>query len=257
MLQFNFTVGVQFLGGKIMSKLNNILAIVLAVTWTLFIITMVNLVGVKEERLINQIARNQAQSLFQIIVDMRSWTASQGGVYVVPSEATPPNPYLDHPRRDVETKDGMNLTLVNPSYMTRQVSEISLERRGVKTRLTSLRPVRPANAAVGWEKTALESFEAGESSYFELAQDDDNHHLYRYMAPLALEESCNNCHIPAHSAKGIRGGISITFPVEDLIQSRIHIMRLNRLTFASIWLIGLFVIGGLTMVMEKVLPGWN
>jgi hypothetical protein len=238
-----------------MGKQINILAIVLAVTWTLFIITMVNLVGIKEERLINQIAISQAQSLFQVMVDMRTWTASQGGVYVVPTEATPPNPYLDHPRRDVETTDGMKLTLVNPSYMTRQVSEIGLERRGVKTRLTSLRPIRPANAAVGWEKAALENFEAGESSYFELAQDEERRHIYRYMAPLALEEPCNACHLPSHSAKGIRGGISITFPVEDLVKSRIHIMRLNRLTFASIWLIGLFVIGGLALVMEKVLPG--
>ena len=240
-----------------MSKLNNILAIVLAVTWTLFIITMVNLVGVKEKRLIDQIAISQAQSIFQIIVDMRSWTASQGGVYVKPSETTPPNPYLDHPRRDIKTTDGTQLTLVNPSYMTRQVSEIGLKRRGVQTRLTSLRPIRPANAAVDWEKAALESFEAGESSYFELVQDDEKSYLYRYMAPLKLEESCSNCHIPSHSAKGIRGGISITFPVEDLVQSRIHILRLNRLTFASIWLIGLFVIAGMALIMEKVLPGWK
>ncbi len=240
-----------------MSKLSNMLAIVLAVTWTLFIITMVNLVGIKEERLINQIALNQAHSLFQIIVDMRSWAASQGGVYVVPSETTPPNPYLDHPRKDVQTTDGTQLTLVNPSYMTRQVSEIGLKRRGVRTRLTSLRPIRPANAAVGWEKAALESFEAGESSFFELIQENKTGHLYRFMAPLRLEESCNNCHIPSHSANGIRGGISITFPVEDLVQSRIHITRLNRLTFASIWLIGLFVIAGMALIMEKVLPGWK
>ena len=240
-----------------MSKLSNMFAIVLAITWTLFIITMVNLIGIKEERLINQIALSQAHSLFQIIVDMRSWTASQGGVYVVPSETTPPNPYLDHPRRDIQTTDGVQLTLVNPSYMTRQVSEIGLKKRGVRTRLTSLRPIRPDNGAVGWEKAALESFEAGESSFSELIQDNKTGHLYRYMAPLRLEKSCNNCHIPSHSAKGIRGGISITFPVEDLVQSQIHIMRLNRLTFASIWLIGLFVIGGLALVMEKVLPGWK
>jgi hypothetical protein len=238
-----------------MSKLNNMLAIVLAVTWTLFIVTMVNLVGVKEKRLIDQIAISQAQSLFQIIVDMRSWTASQGGVYVYPSETTPPNPYLDHPRRDIKTTDGTQLTLVNPSYMTRQISEIGLKRRGVQTRLTSLRPIRPANAAVDWEKTALEGFEAGESSYFELVQDDERGYLYRYMAPLKLEDSCGNCHIPSHSANGIRGGISITFPVEDLVQSRIHILRLNRLSFASIWLIGLFIIAGMALIMEKVLPG--
>jgi hypothetical protein len=34
-------------------------------------------------------------------------------------------------------------------------------------------------------------------------------------------------------------------------------MRLNRLTFASIWLIGLFIIAGLALVMDKILPGWK
>jgi len=238
-----------------MSRLNSILAIVLAIFWTLFIFFMVNLAGVKEERLIDQIARSQAQSLFQVLVDMRSWAAIQGGVYVVPSEGTPPNPYLDHPKRDIRTSDGMQLTLINPAYMTRQISEIGLKRRGVKIRLTSLRPIRPDNAAYGWEKTALESFEAGEQSFTEIARNEEGNYIFRYMEPLALEEACNNCHIPSHSAKGIRGGIGITFPVEELVRSRTHIMRLNRMTFASIWLIGLFTIAGLAMVMDKIMPG--
>ena len=238
-----------------MNKLFNILAIVLAGVWTISIVTMVTLAGTKEERLINQIAIGQASSIFQVMVDMRSWTAMQGGVYVTPSEETPPNQYLDHPRRDVQTTDGAPLTLVNPSYMTRQVSEIGLERRGVRTRLTSLRPIRPENAATGWEKKALESFETGEDDYFELAQDKKGKYLFRYMEPLPLEEACNSCHIPAHSAKGIRGGISISFPVQALVESRTHVMRLNRMAFVSIWLIGLFTIGGMTLVLEKLYPG--
>ncbi len=238
-----------------MNKLFNILAIVLAGVWTISIVTMVNLTGTKEERLINQIAIGQARSVFQIMIDMRSWTAKQGGVYVTPTEETPPNPYLDHPRRDIQTADGEPLTLVNPSYMTRQVSEIGLERRGVKTHLTSLRPIRPENAAEGWEKEALESFETGESDYFELTHDKKGKHFFRYMAPLSLEEPCNSCHIPSHSAMGIRGGISISFPVQALVESRTHVMRLNRMAFVSIWLIGLFTIGGLTLVLEKLYPG--
>jgi preprotein translocase subunit SecG len=241
--------------GGIMNKLYNVLAVVLAVVWTLFIITMVNLIGTKEKRLINQIAIGQARSVFQIMIDMRSWTAKQGGVYVTPTEETPPNPYLDHPRRDIQTTDGEPLTLINPSYMTRQVSEIGLERRGVKTHLTSLRPIRPENAAEGWEKEALESFETGESDYFELTQDKKGEYLFRYMKPLPLEEPCNSCHIPSHSAMGIRGGISISFPVQALVKSRTHVMRLNRMAFVSIWLVGLFAIGSLTLVLEKLYPG--
>ena len=241
--------------GGIMNKLFNILAVALAITWTIFIVTMVSLVGTKEEQLINQIAISQARSIFQIMIDMRSWAAKQGGVYVTPTEETPSNPYLDHPRRDIQTTDGEPLTLINPSYMTRQVSEIGLERRGVRTHLTSLRPMRPENAAEKWEEEALKSFESGEGDYFELAQDKKGGHFFRYMEPLPLEEPCNACHTSAHSAKGIRGGISISFPVQALVESRTHVMRLNRMAFVSIWLIGLFTIGGLILVLEKLYPG--
>jgi hypothetical protein len=40
-------------------------------------------------------------------VNYRLWAAMQGGVYVPPSDKTPPNPYLAHiPNRDVETTEG-------------------------------------------------------------------------------------------------------------------------------------------------------
>jgi hypothetical protein len=237
-----------------MNKLFNVLAVVLAGIWTLFIITMVNLVGIKEERLINQIAMSQAQSLFQIMVDMRTWTAHQGGVYVVPSEDTPPNPYLNHPQREVVTTDGQVLTLVNPAYMTRQVSDIGLERRGVKTHITSLNPIRPENKALDWEKTALETFEEGQTRFFELTKDPEDQHIFRYMEPLALETACMDCHPKGHSTSSIRGGISIAFPVQELVENRTHVMRLNRTAFVSVWLMGLFAIGGITLVLEKLYP---
>ncbi len=238
-----------------MNRLFNVLAIVLAGLWTLFIITMVNLAGVREEKLIHEIALSQARSLFQLMVDMRSWAAHQGGVYVIPNEDTPPNPYLNHPRRDIQTLDGTKLTLVNPAYMTRQVSDIGLERRGVRAHITSLNPLRPENAALEWEKTALETFEGGEREFFELTTDEEDHYIFRYMEPLALEEACTGCHSQGRGSTAIRGGISIAFPVQELVESRTKVTRLNRMAFVSIWLVGLFAIGGLTLILEKLYPG--
>jgi hypothetical protein len=63
------------------------------------------------------------------------------------SDVTQPNPYLKHPKRDLLTTDGMQLTMVNPAYMTRQLAEIAEQADGVKFHITSLKTIRPANAA--------------------------------------------------------------------------------------------------------------
>ena len=67
-----------------------------------------------------------ARSHLEKDILIRRWAAGHGGVYVPPSEQTPPNPHLaEHPRRDVTSTDGLALTLVNPAYMTRQIYELA------------------------------------------------------------------------------------------------------------------------------------
>lgn len=71
------------------------------------------------------LAESEAQASFQKDITYRKWGALHGGVYVPPTESTPPNPDLAHmPERDVITTSGKKLTLVNPAYMTRQVHEL-------------------------------------------------------------------------------------------------------------------------------------
>lgn len=43
------------------------------------------------------------------------------------SDALQPNPFLQVSNRDVETTEGLQLTLVNPAFMTRMISEIAQE----------------------------------------------------------------------------------------------------------------------------------
>jgi len=66
----------------------------------------------------------QAKLLIQKDIDFRKWNASHAGVYVPITKASKPNPYLkDFPERDIETKTGKKLTLVNSDYMVRQVNQ--------------------------------------------------------------------------------------------------------------------------------------
>jgi len=103
-----------------------------------------------------ELASTEARSHFNKDILYRRWTAMQGGVYVSPTEKTPPNPYLAFLKdRDVVTTSGKKLTLVNPAYMTRQVHELAHEQYGVQGHITSLKPLRPENAADAWETAAL------------------------------------------------------------------------------------------------------
>jgi len=97
--------------------------------------------------------------------------------------------------------------------MTRLIAELANERDNVKFHLTSLKPIRPANAPEAWEAVALESFEKGrQQEYFEYS-DNGKTAIFRYMAPLVTQQSCLKCHEKqGYQVGDIRGGISVSFP---------------------------------------------
>ena len=65
------------------------------------------------------------RSLFDLIVTTWEWNSRHGGVYVPITEEIQPNPYLDIANRDFTTTTGQELTLINPAFMTRLISQIS------------------------------------------------------------------------------------------------------------------------------------
>ena len=108
-----------------------------------------------------RVAIEGARNMFRMVLLTRAWNASHGGVYVPITPRTQPNPYLDVPRRDVVTTDGISMTMVNPAYMTRLIGEMAESSSGAVFRLTSLRPIRPANSPDDWERESLRAFEEG------------------------------------------------------------------------------------------------
>jgi PAS domain S-box-containing protein len=165
----------------------------------------------------NESILGRARVYFSIVQTHRLWNSEHGGVYVPVTPRTPPNPYLTGPLRDLRTVEGIELTKVNPAYMTRQVSALALEKGSVFFHITSLKPLRPGNRPDEWEAGALTEFEAGTSEKFELVRVEDGL-FYRYMAPLYTKESCLLCHAEQGYAIGdVRGGISVSFGAEPLL----------------------------------------
>ena len=164
-----------------------------------------------KERQFN-LAMESARSNFQQIVLFRFWNSQHGGVYVPVTESTEPNPYLKADLKDIKVNNSLTLTMINPSFMTRQVSEIAEKQEGIKFRITSLNPLRPANTASDEERAALEEFEAGLKEKGVIKRQRSGNTFF-YMAPLITEASCLNCHaIQGYKEGDIRGGISVTLP---------------------------------------------
>jgi len=189
---------------------NGILAVVLFWLTIVGISLWWNLADEKKEH--TQLAFETARAFFQQIVVTRAWNSSHGGVYVPVTDSVGPNPYLEDPLRDVVTAKGVQLTKINPAYMTRQISEITSHYNGIQFHITSIKPIRPENAPADWEKKWLQSFEEGATEKGEFFTEGPEH-SFRYMGSLAVEESCLKCHAKQGYKLGqVRGGISVTIP---------------------------------------------
>jgi diguanylate cyclase (GGDEF)-like protein len=154
-----------------------------------------------------------ARSLFKQIEITRSWNTLHGGVYVPVTEFTRPNPYLETPMRDIMVNPQLTLTKINPSLMTREISQLTSNQNGAKFRITSLNLLNPQNRPLDQEKNALALFDKGVKETWAFFT-ESNQPVFFYMAPLKTDDSCLQCHAGQGYRKGdIRGGISITMPV--------------------------------------------
>ncbi|MBL4903701.1 MAG: DUF3365 domain-containing protein [Desulfocapsa sp.] len=161
----------------------------------------------------NSIAKVTARAFFEQIIAARQWNIMHGGIYVYSTDISPPNTYLPREMQFIRDEHGNMLTLVNPSYMTRQIAEISKIKGQIQFHLTSLTPLRPENKPYPWEIPLLEKFEQGSLEESSFTQEDGKE-IYRYMAPLPYRESCSPCHAAADQPKGnIRGALSVSLPI--------------------------------------------
>jgi signal transduction histidine kinase/CheY-like chemotaxis protein len=190
--------------------------------------------------------RATAQMAFEKDLTFRRWNALRGGVYVEENEANQPNPYLDVPNRDLRTDTGRRLTMINPAYMTRQAHELEKNSSGVHGHITSLNPIRPANAAEPWERESLQAFERGLQETAGLEEIGDRK-VYRLMRPMFVEKPCLKCHAKQGYTEGeIRGGISVTLPVDAQVATfRAYATGITA-GHAFVWVLGiaLTIFGG-------------
>ncbi len=168
------------------------------------------------------------------------WNAYNVGIYAPINDINQPNPYLrGFTDRDIVTPSGKKLTLINPAHMTRQAYQIEQEIYGIGGRTTSLDAVRPENTPDEWEREALISFTKGATDASKLIKLGDKT-LMRVMMPAITQKSCLQCHMRKGDQVGnIRGGLSITFPMDGIIELFRKQFRTSALYHLLIYLIGI------------------
>lgn len=215
--------------------------LIVGLFWSI-ILSILSYWTIKTERAkTTTIILTQARSFFKLIVATRYWNSLHGGVYVPITDKLQPNKYLDVPHRDVVTENGLELTLVNPAYMTRQIAEISVDREQVQFHITSLKLIRPQNLLEAWERDALSNFTKKTDEYYDWWKGQETGEKYfRYMAPLMTEKTCLSCHEKQGYSEGdIRGGISVRIPAGSILDARDSHTRMIIFSYAFIWLLGM------------------
>ncbi len=187
-------------------------------------------------------ALNGGRAFFRHIVLTRAWNASHGGVYVPVTDKIQPNPYLTGEDRDIVTTRGINLTKLNPAFMTRQISEMAENTENIELHITSISQLNPINKPKPWERSALYKFEMGDSEAGSFDQDGEKR-KFRYIAPLKVTRECLDCHKhQGYEVGDIRGAISVTIPFPE--KKKNFILLLSHIMAGLIGASGLFWLGG-------------
>jgi two-component system, chemotaxis family, sensor kinase Cph1 len=229
------------MAGPNITKKIQLYACILGFAWTAVLAGSFAWYYQSSQKQVLAVSKSKAITAFEQGRLYRLWVSRNGGVYVPATGKTPPNPLLAHvPERDVTTTTGRALTLVNATYMARQVYESALQGEMVgRVHLTSLDPLRPENRPDPWEEKALHAFEGGakEVSGIEVV---NGRSFMRLERVAFTEAACLKCHLAKGTRVGaIIGGVGVTVPISDILDAtRQHVVG-GAISYAAIWSLGL------------------
>lgn len=194
----------------------------IAVAWVLVVATGVAVIvrdSLAIDDYVELVAAERGASLCRLVERTRDWNAKHGGVYVHTTAPAPPEARSKPPPGEIGTPDIQAWTLISPVGMIRQIAEAAEADSDLGVRITSLRPLRPENAADAWETEALQAFEAGEPARLALVPAGPaGKPVHRYMVPLRLRPDCMGCHNASEDRVGdVRGGVSVTMAAGALL----------------------------------------
>jgi diguanylate cyclase (GGDEF)-like protein/PAS domain S-box-containing protein len=224
--------------------------IILFVVWSLVIVGLAGWKIDNNSATTHELAENQARANFNKDKAFRLWMSGHGRIYIPVSDLYKPDPYLAHIQdRDITTPSGIELSMVNPARVVRDLDEKYQKFYGVAGRVTSLEPLRDDNKPDNWEKAALLQLEQGVQEVFEYSDINGEPYL-RLIQPLPIAKGCLLCHQNlANKTNGVGGGVTIALPMKELLARQERENSKDLQLFLITWAIGTL---GLLMIFFKL-----
>jgi len=212
-----------------------------------------NITNIQKENI--NLALMEARANWNKDAAFRRWATRHGGLYVKLDARTPPNPALAHlPNRDVVTTDGQQLTLMNPAYMMRQMSDEFEKDFGVKGKITGKLQLNPINKPDDWQLKVLDIFESGKTNEVYEQQMIDGQPYLRYMKAMYMTEGCVKCHgILGFKDGDLRGGVSVSIPLARYFSAASETNNGIALTHLLVWVGGFLAIVGFARLLDGLL----
>ncbi len=215
--------------------------IVVLVVWSVLVLSSLTWTVYSTGNHTEALAMKEARSNFNKDKSFRLWGASHGGVYVPITERTQPNPRLAHiPERDITTPSGVDLTLMNPAWMIRQIMNDYSRLYQGKGKITTFPEMlyNPKNAPDEWELASLYEFEAGKQETVAFTTLNNEPYL-RLMRPMFIEEACLKCHAKQGYEVGeLRGGVSVSVPMKEYYAEEHKQAQISGVSHGLIWFLG-------------------
>jgi two-component system, NarL family, nitrate/nitrite sensor histidine kinase NarX len=191
-----------------------------------------------EERQHEEQIHAQAEALLSEMTLTREWIASYNGVWT-----TTPGDYF------LNNEDGYYQK--SPAMVTKELSDLSNDKRDYSFHITSLMLTNPENAPDSFEHDSLVQFEVEPEPITSIDRNGDEP-VYRLMVPLKIQESCLECHTDqGYQVGDIRGGLSVIVPVSEMDASLANSRRM--LTFSAIGIVGIVMIVLYMMVHRTII----
>lgn len=229
----------------------------IAIIWSILIGLMIGYLVYQKYEQVKNLALLEAKTSINKDIAFRKWVATHGGVYVPISEETQPNPYLTIPNRDLNTTSGIQLTLINPAYALRQMTEQYTQLYGIRSHLSSLKYLNPKNAPDKWENKSLHRLLQTKKEVYEFHTLNGKEYL-SYMNPFFVKQECMKCHSSQGYKLGdIRGALTISLPMDNY-NSILHKGLVTTATIlVFVWIIGMVAIiwgyrSSFARIQEKV-----
>ena len=217
--------------------------VLIAAAWTVVVAISGTLSYGAHNKSVLQEARLQARIDLQKGELVRLWADSFDGVYVrTHGSGMPPLAASHSETSAVDAGAVRRLTRLSPMTIVRQVEAMADGQGGNHIELSSLNPLRAANAPDTWEAAALHALARGQQEVSSV-ETIGGQQVMRVMRPLLADESCLVCHQEKGLKAGdVRGGAAASVSLEPLWAADRRALASTSIAHFIFWGLGLVVI---------------